>query len=417
MFRITSLIYLLLAGSSALCQAANLTNLFSTGISTNGTLLYHGKADPHWKMASGPGPGATLTNAYAVYEQSIHRSAAWLVDDTASQWIGPQASMLNFTNTGEYRYRTSFDLSGLDLDTIMLRIAVASDDQVTAVLLNDQVTGITFTNGSGVLDVEHLFNGFQSGTNTLELVVTNAGGSTGLRCVLNATGLSLLRVQPDGTSLAVNWTTNARCYALESTTNLAGGSWETNMTEPTIVNGRFQSILSAADTSRYFRLRRPPASLPSAAILVNGYLGDPEDGMGAEWVRFNPAVPACPNVGCALASGLNGQDLNTLDASSSIDWARCSTNDPALQFRWSIRFPSELSDDLYTSSRVQGWDSPVLTFPPNALPAMLNGRLWRARLILTSQVDPGLSKIYYFRFEYIGSDMEMQDWYNELNGN
>jgi hypothetical protein len=107
----------------------------------------------------------------------------------------------------------------------------------------------------------------------------------------------------------------------------------------------------------------------------------------------------------------------TNDASSSIDWARCSTNDPSMEYYWSIYFAPESARQgaLYRSTRVKGGDTPVLTLPPNSLPAMIPPAItWTAQLYMASRVDPALNKTVRFQFRYVNSEMMLQDYDNEL---
>ncbi len=393
-------------------QAAIVTTVFSTGLRTNGAVVNEKggfiKNDPHWEVATASNP--SWTNAYLISRDGM--PVNWLSNTPVSQWIGSHWSMIGFTNTGEFHYRTRFDLSGYNVSTVALHLAVASDDRVTAVLLNDQITGVTFTNGTSSWDLRDLTTGFLNGTNTLELVVTNAAGASGLNCQLSATDTpATLQITSGETNCVVSWTTNALCYVLESATNLSDGLWRTESNLPSIVNGQYQSIPFGGETSRYLRLKRPGSPSPTPKVLVNEAYGF---GDGAEWVSF-PDIP-CSSQGCEI-SALAADTFNTLDASASTDWARCGTNDPTMQFHWKFFFPPESSMQgaPYDSPRPQGVDSPVVTFGANAFPGLIPTTMrWVARLDMISRVDPSVSKRVFFQFRYAGSEMTMTDYQNEL---
>ena len=406
---VLALLCWLLAASSTLSHAANVTNLFNTGVNSNGTLTAEGEVDPHWKLASGPGPDATLTNAYVVVSDYVF----WLPNNPDSQWIAPAAFLPGMT--GEFRYRTSFDLTGFDPAKIVLRLQVLSDNQITAVLLNHQLTGITFTNETARWGVKDLAGGFQSGTNTLEIVVTNTGDLTGFRCQLSATDTPLsLGIQPEGTNLLVHWPTHSPCHLLESTTNLANQSWVTYLTAPTNLNDRFEATFPLEDSARFFRLRRPPAPDPTPSVV---WL---EGDTPVETLDFT--TNCAGSLGCSMTP-IDGGVPNYLDASASIDWARCSTNDPEMEFVWVVRFPPEqggeaTGSEIYRLPRISGRNSPILSLPPNSLPALIPmTREWSIILTMTSKVDPTLTKTVRFRLRYAGSEMTLQDYVNERNGN
>ena len=208
-----------------------------------------------------------------------------------------------------------------------------------------------------------------------------------------------LQIAQTGTNVNVSWTNNLPCFLLEWTTNLSG-AWVTNSTAPSVVGDRFQLTFSAEESVRYFRLRRPPVDVPTPNILVNGQWGVPGDGSDAQWVPFD----CVPNPGCVIAAF--GADVtNIIDASYSIDWARCSTNDPAMTFQWVIRYPQDNNNGVvYSSTVIQGRNTAVLTLPPNSFPNVQGSGLWRAEVTMTSQVQPTLSKVARFQFRYIGSE-------------
>ena len=401
-------ILLCLLIATVVSHAAYVTNLFNTGVNTNGALLTNNAIDPHWQMASGPGPDATLTNAYVPIRDT--EPFYWLPENLSSRWIVPFQSAIA-DPVGEFRYRTSFDLAGLDPAKTVLHMQVLSDNAVTAVLLNYQVTGITFTNQFSRWSVKDLIGGFQSGTNILEFVVTNnAVDATGFRCELSATDTPfLLGAQQAGENLLLHWPTNLSCYLLESTTNLADNFWVTNATAPTNLNNRFEVTVPWQESARFFRLRRPSAPDPTPSVVWIIY------DIPYETYDFSTNCPG--SLGCQ-ESAMDAGAQNYLDASASVDWARCSTNDPGMEFVWVVNFPPEAGGATYTLPRISGRNSPILSLPPNCLPQLLpTTREWTFTLSMTSKVDPTLTKMVRFHLRYTGSDMTMQDYQNEMNGN
>lgn len=211
-----------------------------------------------------------------------------------------------------------------------------------------------------------------------------------------------LQIAQAGTSVTVSWTNISSCAVLEWTANLNANTWVTNTTAPATVGDRLELVFPAGESVRYFRLHRPPAAVPTPNVLVNGQWGDPGDGSGAEWVSFDGCTP---NPGCLLQGALAADTTNIFDASYSIDWARCSTNDPTMTFQWVIRYPQDNNNGIvYTSALVEGRNTAVLTLPPNSFPNVLGSGYWRAEVTMTSQVQPELTKIARFQFRYLGSE-------------
>ena len=394
-------IFLVVAPANS--RAAILTNLFNTGLRPHGPLLAS-QADTHWQIISGSGANTTATNAWDVYREEWPGS--WMAQTVFSQWIGPSLHATNPPAASEFRYRTSFDLTGYNCSKVVLLLRAAADDGIAAVLLNDQVTGLSFTNGPSAWETKQLIGGFQNGTNTLDFVVTNSGGPTAFRCELSGTDTAaFLQVQRDGDNLLVNWSPDSDCYLLESTTNLSDSAWVTNTSAPVLTNGTLQTTYPAEPTLRYFRLRRPPAPLPLPTVVVNPQWAE-VDPDSVQVAQFSPES-SCPAGGCSI-NALGADTANIFDASAMIEMAGCSTNDPAIRFKWEIRYPADTQNGVvYTSARIPSRSLPVLTLPPNALPSVLGSGLWRAYLTFSSQVDPAVSRTVMFSFRYVGSELTL----------
>ena len=173
---------------TSLC-AAPIPGLFNTGVDGDGLLLPgDGAVDPHYEMVvsadpSLPGPDAvTLAPGFPV--------GPWLAEGPDSRWIAPQAASGNGLG-GEYRFRTSFDLTGFDADSARIEGEWGVDNEGLDILLNGVSTGITNFNGFGALTPFTIDSGFIAGENTLEFVVFNAGDATanpiGLRVKMRGT--------------------------------------------------------------------------------------------------------------------------------------------------------------------------------------------------------------------------------------
>ena len=92
---------------------------------------------------------------------------------------------------GLFTYQTTFDLSGLDHTTASILGRWATDDQGIDILINGTATGNTSAS-FGVFTDFTINSGFIAGVNTLDFVVTNGHGPTGLRVeITNANAVAL----------------------------------------------------------------------------------------------------------------------------------------------------------------------------------------------------------------------------------
>lgn len=179
---------------------ADIIPLFNTGVDDNGQVLDDAAIDPHYLLivsadASYPGPDAlTINNA----NYPLGDSPDWLPNDNDSRWIGPRAdpSRSEGNSGGEYVYRTTFEILGIDPGLVRIAGRWVADDRGT-ILLNGIATGITTDGGLQAFHAFSIAEGFRAGTNTLDFVVTNFGGPTGLRVELSA------RVVPEPSSIAL----------------------------------------------------------------------------------------------------------------------------------------------------------------------------------------------------------------------
>jgi len=97
---------------------------------------------------------------------------------------------------------------------------------------------------------------------TFVVVVAEVTAGDGGAYVLNVTGgecRPVLNITPaNASSVALDWTTAAAGFALESTNNLAGSNpWPPVPTVPVVVNGRFQVTNSITTSNQFYRLRKP----------------------------------------------------------------------------------------------------------------------------------------------------------------
>ena len=177
---------LVLIGSA---QAAPI-NIFNTGVDANGDVVTGGTVgDEPYTLTSDPNGTITgIKTATAISEG--YPIGPWLGDNSLSSWIGPNTGDLVGPG-GLFTYQTTFDLSGLDHTTASILGRWATDDQGIDILINGTATGNTSAS-FGVFTDFTINSGFIAGVNTLDFVVTNGHGPTGLRVeITNANAVAV----------------------------------------------------------------------------------------------------------------------------------------------------------------------------------------------------------------------------------
>jgi hypothetical protein len=161
--------------------------IFNTGVDGAGVALADGTVDPHWQIIAGtlafPGPNAYVSNpGYPI--------PPWTANTAASKWISPAAiANQEFGVFDTYIYRITFDLTGLIPGSASLSGQWASDNQTMEIRLNgvnilgapNCADSTSDTSCFTTFDPFSIASGFVAGTNTLDFVVLNGGGPSGLR--------------------------------------------------------------------------------------------------------------------------------------------------------------------------------------------------------------------------------------------
>lgn len=174
--------------SGAGIEPRAIPGLFNTGLGPDGTLLNPGLPDPHFVLtAAAEGPVNTPATA-------CEPNPAWLPNTSASGWISAVNSGNLGIAGGVYRYRTTFRLDDFLLGTVQLQLAMAADNGVTEVFLNEVPRGLTWTGFQSFSAAQTLSDGWVSGTNTLEFVTFNEDvgpNPAGFRAELSGAGLAV----------------------------------------------------------------------------------------------------------------------------------------------------------------------------------------------------------------------------------
>ena len=178
---------LILAGAAH----AGTIEIFNTGVNGSGVPLIDGTVgDPHYTLIAVPG-GSTTNIRVRTSAGGYPVVGAWIGDNLLSAWIGPNNDSDATGPDIYYTYRTTFNLSGFDPATASLTGQWSADNGGSDILLNGFSTG----NTAGAFNSWSSFtisSGFTAGVNTLDFIVGNGGGSTGLR--VEVTGTASLRL-------------------------------------------------------------------------------------------------------------------------------------------------------------------------------------------------------------------------------
>ena len=182
-----------------------LPSLHNTGIDAAGVLVPGGSIAPFWTLSVNPDGGST--DAYIGNDGWPIAAGVWMVNDANSKWVGPRAAVgAGDIATGDYVYRTTFDLTGRDTNSVIIVARWASDNGGTAVYLNGKTISVPLSGSFGSWTSFTLTTNnatFLPGTNVLEFGVNNAGaGPTAVRVEFTKTGARTLSGIPAG--IAVN---------------------------------------------------------------------------------------------------------------------------------------------------------------------------------------------------------------------
>jgi hypothetical protein len=185
---------LLMSGSAQADVFTVGNNTVNTGVDASGSPLPDGTiGDPHYSLISVPGGTTDIRVRTSAGGYPIVPSV-YIGDDSISAWIGPNNDNQLDGPIGNYDYRATFNLTGLNPATASLIGHFASDNKEISVLLNGVSESFTQSSACITLGVCYesftplsITSGFVAGVNTLDFIVNNAGGPTALRVELTGT--------------------------------------------------------------------------------------------------------------------------------------------------------------------------------------------------------------------------------------
>lgn len=253
---------LFLCGSQMRAQEATITNLYDTGVDSQGQPLTNATAsDPHYTLTSVP---AGSTNSIL----ALTTRGSWLSGNGFSDWIGPHnPGISGYSDTddygpaGDYTYETTFTVEGFNPGKASITGRFATDNELLTIYLNGNSLGIS-NSDSGINPYHSWHNftippsaDFRNGQNTLDFVVHNDGGPTGLR--VEMTDTPKLAVILSQNELVLTWPATTAGFALQTATNLVSPVvWSNVTTAPTLINGQNAVTNPMSGSQQFFRLIR-----------------------------------------------------------------------------------------------------------------------------------------------------------------
>ncbi len=168
----------LLPLTSAVARAAQIVDLYSTGIGSNGLVLSPGAPDPHYAFISGP--QAPVGTSQGIAETTTN---PWQANGPHSDWIGVTATGANNVATGTYNFETTFSLpSNAVLSSVVITFESGSDNNLSEVDLNHHPTGLSTPSQYSLSKPQTIDSAnaeFQTGTNSLDFYVLNVDDGGG----------------------------------------------------------------------------------------------------------------------------------------------------------------------------------------------------------------------------------------------
>lgn len=161
-------------------HALPITSLYNTGVNASGAPLANNAAETHYTLVSVPSGSTTVRVATSANGFPI---PPWLGDNALSAWIGPTGAGDLTGQTGNYDYQTTFQLSALEVAGATIDGQWSVDNTGVNIVLNGVSVPNTATDFTQFYTLA-VHSGFVAGTNTLDFIVYNESGPTGLRTQL-----------------------------------------------------------------------------------------------------------------------------------------------------------------------------------------------------------------------------------------
>ena len=171
-----ALVVTLMFGSAV--WAAPLNGLYNTGVDTlSNAWVPPNIPDLHYTVTSSPSGAFVPVDI----DDTVYPFPPWFPNNAFSRWIGP-AGTSAYGPAGNYVYRTTVNVpANAILSSVMVSGLWGTDDPGLDILINGGSTGQVNILSFTALTPFSITSGFNYGPNTIDFIVQNAGGPTGLR--------------------------------------------------------------------------------------------------------------------------------------------------------------------------------------------------------------------------------------------
>jgi len=182
-----SLAFVLVLATASMASAAGISSLFNTGVDASGNPLPNDTiGDPHYSLVSAPYPSTQTIQV--ITSANGYPDPPWVADDSVSAWIGPANDSIDDGPDGVYDYQTTFFASSAG--TVDLTGVWSTDNEGVDIELNGVSTGNSNPNQFVVFTSFSIDSTVNAGLNTLDFLVNNDGGPTGLRVEFSSATLA-----------------------------------------------------------------------------------------------------------------------------------------------------------------------------------------------------------------------------------
>lgn len=185
----------LLLATAGASMAGPITTLFSTGVDASGAPLGNNAAEVHYILAAVP---SGTTAVRVATDANGFPLPPWLNDaaSSTSRWIGLNSDTELNGPVGNYDYRTTFDLTGFNIATVNIGGKWSVDNSGVDILLNGVSLGIANNNGFQQFTAFSIAGLFVQSINTIDFIINNAGGPTGMRVEIAGTADAMAVPEP-----------------------------------------------------------------------------------------------------------------------------------------------------------------------------------------------------------------------------